>query len=251
MLVSHRKRFIYTKTVKTGGTSVESYFEPYCMPEGTWSFAHERDETVTDAGIIGCRGVDKQGKTWFNHMAAQRIKRKLGDRVWNDYFKFCVIRNPFDKLVSAFHFFEQRFQIEGKFPRTKRMNLDEAEFLKALEGKSLEERFRLWIAAGGGVDDRNKYVINGEICVDFFIRQERLVEDVAQVCDRLHLPFEPERIPQLKSGVRPGDRLLSDYYDAATVAKVEQDYALEINLFKYQPPQGYGQHRRSRLAAQP
>lgn len=34
MLISHRKRFIFTKTAKTAGTSVESYFEQYCMPEG-------------------------------------------------------------------------------------------------------------------------------------------------------------------------------------------------------------------------
>jgi len=236
MLVSHRKRFIYTKTVKTGGTSVEAYFEPYCMPEGEWSFAHERDEYISEAGIVGCRGVNKQGKTWFNHMPARRIKRQLGEPIWHDYFKFCVIRNPFDKLVSAFHFFEQRFQIEGKFPRMKRMVMDEAEFLGAIQGKSLEERFRLWIAAGGGVDDRNKYLIDGEVCMDFFIRQERLAEDVEAVCDRLHLPFEPERIPRLKSGVRPGDRQLSDYYDAGAIAQVEQDYALELSLFHYPSP---------------
>ena len=40
MLISHRKQFIYTKTAKTAGTSVESYFEKYCMPEGKWQFSH-------------------------------------------------------------------------------------------------------------------------------------------------------------------------------------------------------------------
>ena len=55
MLISHRKRFIYTKTVKTAGTSVESYFEPYCMREGEWSFSHSRAEYVSEAGIVGIR----------------------------------------------------------------------------------------------------------------------------------------------------------------------------------------------------
>ncbi|MGB3495900.1 MAG: hypothetical protein WBA57_24435 [Elainellaceae cyanobacterium] len=55
-------------------------------------------------------------------------------------------------------------------------------------------------------------------------------------CDRLHLPFEPERIPRLKSGMRPGDRQLSDYYDAGAIAQVEQDYALELSLFHYPSP---------------
>ena len=36
MLVSHQKKFIFTKTKKTEGTSVESFFEPYCVLEVTW-----------------------------------------------------------------------------------------------------------------------------------------------------------------------------------------------------------------------
>ncbi len=31
MLVSNRKKFIFTKTKKTAGTSVKSFFEPYSM----------------------------------------------------------------------------------------------------------------------------------------------------------------------------------------------------------------------------
>ena len=31
MLISHRKKFIFTKTKKTAGTSVESVFETYCI----------------------------------------------------------------------------------------------------------------------------------------------------------------------------------------------------------------------------
>jgi len=47
MLVSHRYRFIYTKTIKTGGTSVESYFEPYCMADGEWTESQKRDEYIS------------------------------------------------------------------------------------------------------------------------------------------------------------------------------------------------------------
>ena len=51
MLVSHRYKFIYTKTRKTAGSSVESYFEPFCMPDGEWTQRHLREEYVSDAGI--------------------------------------------------------------------------------------------------------------------------------------------------------------------------------------------------------
>ncbi|KPA10844.1 hypothetical protein MHK_008953, partial [Candidatus Magnetomorum sp. HK-1] len=47
MLVSHRHKFIYTKTFKTAGTSVESYFEPFCMNDGEWSRSHPRDQYIS------------------------------------------------------------------------------------------------------------------------------------------------------------------------------------------------------------
>lgn len=108
MLISHRNKFIFTKTAKTAGTSIELYFEPYCMPEGSWSPSHARDEYIGDTGIIGYRGTNPKGRTWFNHMSARRIRQLVGDDVWNSYYKFSIIRNPFDRLVSAFHHNERR-----------------------------------------------------------------------------------------------------------------------------------------------
>ena len=53
MLISHRHRFIYTKTIKTAGTSVEIYFEEACIPPGSdIERGHGIPETVTEAGVI-------------------------------------------------------------------------------------------------------------------------------------------------------------------------------------------------------
>ena len=115
MLVSHRYRFIYTKTVKTAGTSVESYFERFCMPDGTWQQSHERSEYESSSGIIGFRGVVIPENTrWWNHMPADLIKRQLGQDVWDSYFKFCVIRNPYEKCISAFSDFGKKYTVKSQ-----------------------------------------------------------------------------------------------------------------------------------------
>lgn len=232
MLVSHRKKFIYTKTAKTGGTSVEVYFEPYCMPEGAWSFAHARPEYVSQTGIIGFRGKGGGG-VWYNHMPAQQIRKQVGDAVWRDYFKFCVIRDPFDKLVSAFHFFETRGAGGAGSG-----GADPAAVVK---------RFREWIRLGNSLDDRDKYLIDGQVCVDYFIRYEELHAGIRQVCATLDIPFEPERLPHLKGGFRPANLRLGDYYDAKTIDLVRRQYRFEIERFGYDPP-GEGADSR-RLAA--
>lgn len=70
MLVSHKKEFIYTKTVKTAGTSIEVYFEPYCLPEGEWELSNKRDVYEGGTGIIGYHeGGDIAGKKWYHHMS--------------------------------------------------------------------------------------------------------------------------------------------------------------------------------------
>ncbi len=213
MLVSHRKHFIFTKTVKTAGTSVESYFEPYCMPDKEWQECHVRDEYVSEAGIIGYRGIDSSGSTFYNHMSARRIHDLIGQDIWDHYFKFTVVRNPFDKLISGFFMFEE-----------------------VNENYSYIEQFRSWIrkgGAGGVIVDRDKYLINEQECIDYFIRFENLHEGIKHVCERLSIPFEPSRLPEFKKGIRSHIIPIQDYYDHETEQIVRKIYAWELKRFGY------------------
>jgi hypothetical protein len=217
VLISHRKKFIYTKTKKTAGTSVELYFEKYCMPEGDWQFSHAREETISSHGIIGYRGNDSKHKTWWNHMPAAEIKTKGGPVLWETYFKFCVIRNPFEKLVSGYYFFHK--QNPGKADANTRM--------------AVIQRFRHWLKQGGIVMDRDTYVIDDKICIDYFIKYESLNNGIRHVCDTLGIPFEPERIPALKTGVRDKSIPIRDFYDKDSVEMVKNIYAFELDFFNY------------------
>jgi len=213
MLVSHRKRFIYTKTYKTAGTSVESYFEQYCMPDGEWTLRHLREAYVGDCGIIGYRGTNSTDEYWYNHMPAGEIRDKIGDAIWREYFKFCVVRNPFDKLVSAF-FFENK------------------------KGEHSVAEFRDWVKLRGFVTDRNQYVIDNTVCIDYFIRYESLAEGIAHVCGIIGVPFEPDRIQTFKSGHRDRQIALCDLYDPATIKIVQDRFGFELEHFGYGPPGG-------------
>ncbi len=220
MLVSHRKHFIFTKTSKTAGTSVESYFEKYCMPDGEWQESHSRDEYVSETGIIGFRGVNPGGLTWYNHMTAERIRFLIGQDIWDRYFKFTVVRNPFDKLISMFYFLDKQNnnQVDPTKPETE------------------IERFRCWIHNGGEIIDRDRYLIDWQECVDNFIRFENLHEGMKHVCDRLSISFEPSRIPTFKKGNRNHRIKIRDYYDQETEQIVKKKYAWELKRFDYDLP---------------
>lgn len=220
MLVSHRKKFIYFKSYKTAGTSVESYLEKYCFPEGEWEELHDRDETVTDAGIVGFRGKDRPASArFFNHMPAAVVRERVPRNVWNSYLKIVNVRNPFDKAVSSFY---MRYPDIADKPKGDRISA-----------------FRTFIADDATkkrLVDRHTYMINDDVVVDRFIRYEHLEEDLKSLCDELDLEFDPDKLPKFKAGLRRQDITLDEFYDKAAIAHISDWYDWEIERFGYQPP---------------
>lgn len=237
MLVSHRKKFIFTKTHKTAGTSVEAYYETYCMPEGDWTLSHQRDEHISKAGIIGARKVkskrDKDCK-YFNHMSASQIKGLIGDEIWNDYFKFTVIRNPFSKMVSGWYHFQK--PLMTKRHTLKALIKQPWKLYYLLSGKRDAIDFQEWVSNGDRIIDRDKYLIDGEVCVDFFIRQESLAAGIEQVNTILGIDDVKKEIPRFKTHHRPKTIAINQFYDAKTEAIVRSEYEWELDYFDYDMP---------------
>lgn len=226
MLISHRHRFIYTKTAKTGGTSVESFFERFCMPDGAWTQLHGRDEHVSEHGIIGYRGpVPPSGTTWWNHMPASTIKAKVGAAVWESYFKFCVVRNPFEKCISAFCFQGGDYQASPRVTeelRHENLGAEQIRFIGFLQHHAPV--------------DRDKYMIGRGFCLDAVIRYEALEDDIQKICDRIGVPYDPKYLPHFKRGIRPPDATVGSLYTKRSRELVEKVFAFELRFFGYHFP---------------
>ncbi|WP_273346647.1 sulfotransferase family 2 domain-containing protein [Alteromonas australica] len=220
MLVSHQKKFIFFKTMKTAGTSVEGYFEKYCVPPNNYALSHHRDEQVSTYGIVGSRGPKPDAVTFYNHMPAKEIKSQVGEQVFNNYFKFTVVRNPYDKLVSAFyHFFKHRHP--EKF-------VD--------EDVSDVHMFRQWLKTGGKIRDSHIYMLDTQEVVDFYIHYESLHRDIESVCNKLAIEFKPTQLPAFKREFRDRSIPIHAFYDDESTAIVKQLYQFELQRFNYSMP---------------
>jgi hypothetical protein len=219
VLLSHRHHFIYTKTLKTAGTSVEIYFEDACLPpENTVARGHQIGETITPAGIIGYRGADHKGCTWYNHMPAKAIRDLIGPDAWNSYYKFCVVRDPFDKLVSLWWFNNAR---EGR-------RYEEEDFAR------IRTDFSAWCVGHlPHAIDRDKYLIDGVVSMDYFIRYEALLDSLAHVCRQVGFPFRPEAMGRFKSESRLRAEPCDEYYEASAITAVEAAFRWEFDYFGY------------------
>jgi hypothetical protein len=222
MLISHICRFIYLKTRKTAGTSVEIYFEPYCVdPRNYFGEEHARDEQVSEWGVAGSRR--KAGDIWYNHMPAREVRDLVGPEKWNQYFKFCAIRNPYDKAVSFFW---------------HDLAPDCREQQRRADFRVVRETFAEWTKLGHFPVDAPIYTLDGSPAVDDFIRYERLTEDMRRVCARLQIPWQPDRLGRYKSDLRKRGEQFEEYYTPEAAARVEQQFAWEFEYFQYPRLQG-------------
>ena len=223
MIISHSHKFIFIKSEKTAGTSVEAALSKHCTandmvtPLGDyWFNRDERGEWIHSA-------MNSEG--FFQHDSAAEVKRKVPPEVWSEYFKFSITRNPWDRVVSHFSW-EARNKPELR-PAPKwhhRLGLPFDEFREAAK------LFRQYVKCDWKTNDRF-YIERNAVCVDFVIRYERLTEDLAEVCRRAGLPAVT--LPHLKAGLRKGGHAYTEYYDEASKAIVAERHHNDIRLFGY------------------
>ena len=96
--------------------------------------------------------------------------------------RFCVIRNPFEKAISGFYFGKRRRR------KSQRRAVD----------RPGPTAVRELAGALTGPMDRNTFCIKGQFALDEVIRHEILAADMQRICERLGLPWDPERLPALQ-----------------------------------------------------
>ncbi len=176
-----------------------------------------RPMSVTPDGIIGHRGEVPPNTLWYNHQPASAIKQQIGDDIWNSYFKFGTVRNPFDKAVSLFY-------MEKGHSKSPILDL-----------ANEREEFENWLVAGKSFSDFHIYSIDDKCCFDAYIRYESLYSDLQEICNKIGVSFIPQ-LPKIHSHFRPKEfNALSLYTDVGKQV-INDTYNIELSLFGYSFP---------------
>src|SRR5262245_15151679 len=100
MLISHSHHFIFVHISKTAGSSMKRALAPYCNQP-------PRAGLRKLPSHLPVRG-DPLKVAFRRHTTARWARMKLSPLVFERYTRFSVVRNPFDRAVSNFHFVQQR-----------------------------------------------------------------------------------------------------------------------------------------------
>jgi hypothetical protein len=232
MLISHRHRFIFLKTRKTAGTSIELSLSRVMGPDDVITPVSPKDEKIrAEFGVeprnwrgrfnpfrAALSGSPREllhslrdfvkGRRYRNHEPGFRVRARVDPAIWNSCFKFCFERNPWDKCVS--HYFWMRHR-------------------RGDTGQTFEE----YIRARDFPVDRHRYLERGRLLVDFVGRFENLMEDLEAACRLAGIPFDGW-LPRAKSGIRgPGSRHYPDLVDDHAREVIAAAFAPEIRLLGY------------------
>lgn len=229
MIISHKHKFIFLKTNKTAGTSIEIALSKYCGPEDVITPITREDEAMRSslgypgpqncyAPIWSYRFKDifkwltkgKKKLRFYNHITAKEAKQYIGDDIWNSYYKFCFERNPWDRCISLYYW---RYKSEPRPPI--------AEFVNSQEPMILKKR------------GYELYTIDGKIAVDKICRFENLVDELEQVRKQIGLP-EKLDLPRAKSKYRKDKAHYRDLLTEAEKAKIAELFHDEIRSMGYE-----------------
>ena len=228
MIISHKHKFIFIKTVKTAGTSLDIALSKFCGKEDIITRLDSEGEAMRrDHGCLGAQNyyIPKsrysfsdwrrfltRGKRpkYLNHSSAKYIRRYIGKKIWDSYFKFCVVRNPWDCFISYYYWRNKA----GPLPSI-------TEFLDSETPNRLQKL---------GI---NLYTLNGKVAVDKVCFFENLEEDLEKV--RLQCGLSDKLIlPRAKGSARKDRRGYREVLDEEQAEKIRELSCKEIELFGYE-----------------
>lgn len=222
MLVSHLLQFVFLKTRKTAGTSLEIALSRFVGPNDVVTPDTPEDESMRlewgglpsqNRLVPRNRWGSKEWIRWslrrpdrlfYNHMPACDVRRLIGRNTWDTYFKFTIERNPWDLAVSAWFWYSTR------------MALPFEEFVSSDRLASYSN----W----------QIYTIRDRIAVDWVIRYDQLSDLLPKLAVRLGLPETPS-LPRAKGNVRTDRRPYQEWYRDADRERVARVFHREIEAF--------------------
>ncbi len=216
MPISHLHKTIFVHIPKTAGTSVEA------------ALGMHGDKR--DIGVVPHVNRTADRERLYGHdlefMTAARLKAVLNnDDVFDSYFKFTIVRNPWERLVSTCAWSDLKWANGQELTPAAFDQVVRGMYAAFVEARAASKLFVL----STHLNPQFTYILDDGLrpMVNFIARYENLAEDWRLICK--HLALDIALPSRMKSHHRP----YREYYNEETQAMVEQMYPADVKLLGY------------------
>ena len=209
LVISKKNKLIFFHLPKNAGTSVssellknENYYYPWVITSKILRKFKKTDNFFFD-------NFQQKIYLFTSHETVKTIEKKISSEIFDNFFKFAVVRNPYSRFVSRYNYMKLTNTLkELNFP----------EFLK--------KHVKLSLIA----DQQYKFLLNksGKIGVDKIIKFENIDEEMAEWRKKINL--KPSKFKKLNISTTDNYK---DYYDNDTKKIVEDFCKEDLEFFNY------------------
>lgn len=216
MLISYNHRFIFFHVAKAAGLSMKEAIKEYAQEPEKFKIKRPPKKLANNEP----NPFYARWESMMMHVKAREAQKELPPEVYNDFYKFAFVRNPWDWQVSMYHFL------------LKEPDNPKYELVKSMSGF---EEYLEWV-----IQTDNPYPMGatklqmdmiadaqGQILIDFVGRYETLVEDFQTVCQTVNMNAS---LPHLN---RSSHRDYQSYYNERTKQLVAEHFQADIEALGY------------------
>ena len=199
-------------------------------------YAHLREIVFVHIPKTGGETVEKILRITKNHYNAST--RKMEDPCWDRKFKFTVVRNPWDRMLSFYFHLRKSLDETNRYyhhPMNPKRAWKLATSLPFNEWivKVLVDNPDAGVTSYGNdlLASAHDYLFSKDekILVDYVARFENLEQDMKRLFQMIGKPRL--RLPKINTSKRRGD--YRSYYNKKSIAIVAKAFARDVSIFNY------------------
>lgn len=217
-IINSSKKFVFVHVPKAAGTSVTNALSKYTTYQdleiGGTHFGEQIQPAYKKRFGIG------------KHTPASGIREVIGQDAWDSMFKFSIVRNPYERVISTYKFLNKWQGTPEEFKKLLAKFNDINDYILSdmwEESDGPDFIFKpqtFWLT---DINDRSKLI------VDFVGKLETLDQDLAHIMSKIEgHNIEAEAAPQLNK--TEGDFELSD----ESIEKINRVYVRDFDFWGYE-----------------
>tara|TARA_R100000234_G_scaffold40732_1_gene24397 strand:- start:7057 stop:7701 length:645 start_codon:yes stop_codon:yes gene_type:complete len=214
-MTDHELQCIFIHFPRTAGSSVEKFLKKsddiYGYKESEYMDTNNHLKTIKEQ----------------HHTSADKYISQNGQEIWDRYFTFSFVRNPWDWFVSNFFWdiYQYDWHAKRKLP---------IKYRRKFIVEECDRDFQTYLKRGAQRPDWFKFTQAKDFIgnVEFVGKYENLNDDMKHVCERLGIKYT-----SLAHENKTNRTKYTDYYDKESTEIVYNLFKTDIRHFGYE----YGQ----------